>query len=100
MPLGLGTWGPIAQATVPWDVEHDLLCSSPMASPMRPMPRTSASVEPRILQRISALRDHPLEEIVSAVMNEVDHHSAHPADDRTLWYVDFEREWDSGKGER
>ncbi len=84
MPLGLGTWGPIAQATVPWDRERDLLCLFTDGLADAANAKNERFGEPRILSRISELRDHPLEEIVAAVMNEVDHHSAHPADDRTV----------------
>jgi hypothetical protein len=46
MPLGLGTWGPIAQATVPWDVSTICSASSPMDWPMPRTQRTSASASP------------------------------------------------------
>ena len=89
MPLGLGTWGPIAQATVPWDVERDLLCLFTDGLADAANLKGERFGEPRILERISALRDHPLEEIVSAVMDEVDAHSQNPADDRTLLVLRF-----------
>lgn len=84
MPLGLGTWGPIAQATVPWDVEHDLLCLFTDGLADCANARNERFGEARIVERIAALRDRPLEEIVAAVMEEADRHSAHPGDDRTL----------------
>lgn len=89
MPLGLGTWGPIAEATVPWDVEHDLLCLFTDGLADAQNPEGVRFGEARILERIRALRDHPLEEIVAAVMEEADRHSAHPADDRTLLVLRF-----------
>jgi sigma-B regulation protein RsbU (phosphoserine phosphatase) len=89
MPLGLGTWGPIAQATVPWDVEHDLLCLFTDGLADAQNVKGERYGEPRILERISAMRNQPLEEIVAAVMADADQHSAHPGDDRTLLVLRF-----------
>ena len=84
MPLGLGTWGPIAQTTVPWDVDNDLLCLFTDGLADAANAKGERFGEPRILDLCSALRDSPLDDIVAAVMIESDSHSAHPADDRTL----------------
>lgn len=89
MPLGLGTWGPIAQATISWDVEHDLLCLFTDGLGDAADAEGVRFGEARLLTRITALRDRPPEEIVDAVMTEVDRHSAAPADDRTLLVMRF-----------
>ena len=89
MPLGLGTWGPIAQATVAWDVEHDLLCLFTDGLADAADAEGTRFGEARLIERITSMRDRPLEEIVDAVMSEVDRHSSSPADDRTLLVLRF-----------
>jgi sigma-B regulation protein RsbU (phosphoserine phosphatase) len=89
MPLGLGTWGPIAQATVPWDIENDLLCLFTDGLADAANAKGERFGEPRILDLCSALRDQQLDDIVAAVMIESDSHSAHPADDRTLLVLKY-----------
>lgn len=89
MPLGLGTWGPIAQATIPWDVERDLLCLFTDGLADAADATGARYGEARLIEQITALRDRPLEEIIDAVMTEVDRHSASPSDDRTLLVLRF-----------
>lgn len=89
MPLGLGTWGPIAQATLPWNVERDLLILFTDGLADAANADGARFGEARLLERLTSLRDRPLEEIVDCVMSEVDQHSAAPADDRTLLVLHF-----------
>jgi len=89
MPLGLGTWGPIAQTTVPWDVQNDLLCLFTDGLADAANAKGERFGEPRILELCSGLREEALDDIVAAVMIESDSHSAHPADDRTLLVLKY-----------
>jgi sigma-B regulation protein RsbU (phosphoserine phosphatase) len=89
MPLGLGTWGPIAQATVDWDVERDLLVLFTDGLADAADASGTRFGEARLIERLTALRDRPPEDIVEAIMTEADRHSASPADDRTLLVLRF-----------
>jgi sigma-B regulation protein RsbU (phosphoserine phosphatase) len=82
-PLGLGAGGPIGQQTITWE-ERDLLCLWTDGLVDAEGPDGERFGEPRVIERLVALRGRPVEEIVAAVMDEVAAHAANPADDRTL----------------
>jgi sigma-B regulation protein RsbU (phosphoserine phosphatase) len=70
-------------------VEHDLLCLFTDGLADAADAEGARFGEARLIERITSLRDRPPEEIVDAVMSEVDRHSASPADDRTLLVLHF-----------
>jgi sigma-B regulation protein RsbU (phosphoserine phosphatase) len=83
-PLGLLESGGVTQREVPWDGAGDLLCLWTDGLVESRNAEGTPFGETRLLARLGALRDRPLEAMVEAALAEVDAWAPAPADDRTL----------------
>jgi phosphoserine phosphatase RsbU/P len=83
-PLGLGFGAPIGQTSLSWDDAGDLLCLWTDGLVDAANPEGMRFGEPRLLERLTALRDQAPDAILEAILTEADTFSAAPSDDRTL----------------
>lgn len=83
-PIGLGVDSQVAQGSMPWSRDGDLLCLWTDGLVDAAAAGGERYGEARLLARLTSLRDRPPEDIVAAIMDEVAQFSPAPEDDRTL----------------